>query len=191
MLDAKGFTKTLKKMTLTMKGLHNDLQALSVFAIHQIYQKNTNQAKELLMALTKPSSIAGERQYVSSDAQRVMQFISDFAPVVIQPVKGSIKLSQQRLDHGMVEREEDGYPNWYDWTKAHTPAQIKEVDGLAILMSSVKSVMDKVKNGKVVITTESMPVYEKLIKAMDNLLTAEANAEHKALAATKEIEQNQ
>lgn len=194
MLDSKGFTSKLKKMALSMKGIHADLQELAVFAIHQIYKDNSNQARDLLLALTKQGTDAEGKPclvYITSDAQRVMQFISDFAPVTIRPSSGTVKISKTRLDHGMVEREESGYPMWYDWTKAHTPPQIKEVDGAAAIFATFHTLMKSVKEGKKKISPDTVESYNRLIKGIDELITTEIQITQKVIVAEKEQEQNQ
>jgi hypothetical protein len=191
MHDTKSFAKALKSVVTTIAGTHEKLQDLAIFAIHQVYNNNMNQVNDLLMALTKETKTKGERTYISADAGRVMQFISDFAPVIVQPVVGVVKKSATREAKGMTERDETGYPKWYDWAKASTPAVIKEQDGASIILASIHSVMKAVKEGKKKITPETQDMYERLIGGINDLITSEIKTLQAVVVAEKEQEQNQ
>lgn len=168
MLDQKQFKLQLRTISTSVIQMRKGMQGLCLYVIQQACEhSNVSPATDLLRALTVDKG--NKQEYITMEAQRILLFVSAFAPVTIQPNKGIVKFVKRRK---MEWRGEDGYPQWFDWSKTVTPARIKEVDGISLLLNSVTKLVKNVKEGKVKITEDSRPEFENIVTMVEKIISA-------------------
>ena len=195
--DTKQYKSALNKFQKAQEGLLSSGQPLAMFCVfHACQHNNVEPINQLLSVLTKPGKtekykdakdVEQVRQlykYVSNDAKRMLQFIADFAPVTINPERGTAKYVPSRADKGVVWRgSEDAYPLWYEWARADAPKPIEEQDGIAIITATMGALLKKIKDGKIVVSPASRGAFDAIIGGIDDVVKQQKAALSKSIDA--------
>lgn len=187
MLDKSQFKKALTSLHTTQTQWLEKAQAIAIYCIYQVCaHENTNPVRDLLGVLLKPDgkfpkgdAHAGEDRfkYVSADAKRILQYIIDFSPCVVEPQKGKVKFQAGRKDKVQWRGKEDAYPTWYDWTKEPTPPKLEPVDGIAVIKSTIAGLLKRVEAHKLVISDDSKAAFNSIIETINKTISVMVEAE--------------
>jgi len=184
MLNAQSFKKGLVTLTTSVGAFQKLAQSLVLYCILQNFEGNSNSTLELLQVLTKPDpKNAGKFLYQTADAERLMKYIAEFSPIIIYPSTCAVKLSKTRLQNGLVMLKEEEYPLWHEHSRVGTPNEVKEQDGLAVLVGLYSGVIDKIKKGKLKITADSRPVFDAALHSIEEVLKSNKTAVSKKIDA--------